>query len=68
MNKSDKSALPGFPRKGKFTTKDEIDQYFSDPDRIQCLLCGHVFETLNGHLQVDHECSYDEYRSRYGLP
>jgi hypothetical protein len=31
MNESNKSALPGFPWKGKFTTKKEIDQYFSNP-------------------------------------
>jgi hypothetical protein len=68
MNRSDKSALPGFPRKGQFTTKDEIDQYFSDPDGIQCLLCGRVYGALNGHLQIVHESSHDEYRSRYGLP
>ena len=66
MNK--KSALPGFPRKGQFTTKDEIDQYFSDPDYIQCLLCGNVFATLSRHLQLTHECSLEEYRDRYGLP
>ncbi len=68
MNRSSKSALPGFPRKGQFTTKDEIDQYFSDPDCIQCLLCGQIFTTLSRHLQLTHECSIEEYRGRYGLP
>jgi hypothetical protein len=68
MNEIEKSELPGFPWKGKFTTKDEIDYYFSNPDGIQCLLCGQVYETLNGHLQIIHECSHEEYRGRYGLP
>jgi hypothetical protein len=68
MKESKKSALPGFPWKGKFTTKDEIDHYFFNPDGIQCLLCGQVYETLNGHLQIIHECSHEEYRDRYGLP
>jgi hypothetical protein len=68
MNRRNKSPLPGFPWKGQFKTKDEIDQYFSDPDGIQCLLCGHVFGTLSGHLNIVHECSHEEYRGRYGLP
>ena len=68
MKANEKSALPGFPWKGKFTTKDEIDQYFSNPNGIQCLLCGCVYGSLNGHLQIIHESSHDEYRSLYGLP
>jgi len=68
MKESKKNSLPGFPRKGQFTTKDEIDQYFSDPDCIQCLLCGQIFTTLSRHLQLTHECSIEEYRDRYGLP
>ena len=64
MKESKKSELPGFPWKGKFTTKDEINYYFSNPDGIQCLLCGQVYETLNGHLQIIHECSHEEYRAR----
>jgi len=68
MKESKKNSLPGFPRKGQFTTKDEIDQYFSDPDCIQCLLCGQIFTTLSRHLQLTHECSIEEYRDRFGLP
>jgi hypothetical protein len=68
MKESEKSAIPGFPWKGKFTTKDEIDQYFSDPDAIQCLMCGRFYGTLNIHLQIVHEISHEEYRERYGLP
>ena len=68
MKKNKKSALPGFPWKGKFTTKAEIDQYFSNPDGIQCLYCGLIYETLNGHLQIVHGVSFEEYRGRYGLP
>ena len=68
MKKSEKNALPGFPWKGKFTTKKEIDHYFSNSDGIQCLLCGRFYGTLNGHLQVVHGISHEKYRDRYGLP
>ena len=68
MKESQKSALPGFPRKGKFTTKDEIDQYFSNPYGIQCLLCGRFFEYLSVHLRITHDIHHEQYRDRYGLP
>ena len=68
MKESQKSVLPGFPWKGKFTTKDEIDQYFSNPDGIQCLCCGRIYGGLNGHLQIVHGVSFEKYRDRYGLP
>jgi hypothetical protein len=68
MKANEKSALPGFPWKGLFTTKDEIDQYFSNSNGIQCLLCGRVYGSLNSHLQIVHESSHEEYRSLYGLP
>jgi hypothetical protein len=48
-------------------TKQDIDHYFSNPDGIQCLLCGRVFATLNGHLQLVHGISHEEYRARYGF-
>ena len=63
-----KSSLPGFPWQGQFTTKSEIDEYFSNPDGIQCLLCGRIYKSLNGHLQIIHGASHEEYRARYGLP
>ena len=62
------SALPGFPLKGRFITKNEIDEYYSNPEGIQCLLCGRIYKTLNGHLQIIHDISHEEYRARYGLP
>ena len=68
MRENKKSALPGFPWKGKFTTKKEIDQYFSNPEGIQCLCCGRIYEGLNGHLQIVHGVSFEKYRDRYGLP
>lgn len=68
MKESEKSALPGFPWKGKFATKDEIDQYFSNPDGIQCLFCGRFYGTLHNHLQIVHGISHEQYRDRYGLP
>jgi len=68
MKANEKSALPGFPWKGQFITKDEINQYFSDPDGIQCLLCGRFFNNLSGHLNITHDISHEQYRARYGLP
>jgi hypothetical protein len=68
MKKSEKGALPGFPWKGKFTTKAEIDQYISNPDGIQCLICGRFFENLSGHLWIFHDISHEQYRDDYGLP
>ena len=63
-----KSTLPGFPWQGGFTTKSEIEEYFSDPDGIQCLLCGRIYKALGSHLKVAHGISHEEYRARYGLP
>jgi hypothetical protein len=63
-----RGTLPGFPWRGKFTNKEEIDEYFSNADGIQCLLCGEIYQTLNGHLQIKHAISHEEYRARYGLP
>ena len=68
MKANDKSALPGFPWKGKFITKDEIDHYFSNSDSIQCLLCGHFFKNLSVHLRIGHDISHEQYRDWYGLP
>ena len=52
----------------KFLPKQEIDQYFSNPDGIQCLLCGRAYGALGGHLQIVHGISHEEYRDTYGLP
>ena len=68
MKANEKSALPGFPWKGQFTTKDEINKYFFNPDGIQCLLCGRFFNNLSGHLNFIHDISHEQYRARYGLP
>jgi predicted transcriptional regulator len=57
-----------FPWCGKFETKHEIDQYFSNPDGIQCLLCGRFFQNLSLHLWHFHGISHEKYRGRYGLP
>ncbi len=56
------------PWKGKFASKREVDHYFSNPGGIQCLLCGRTYGTLNGHLQIVHETTHEQYRRRYGLP
>jgi hypothetical protein len=68
MNRNDKSVLPGFPWKGQFKTKEKIDQYFSNPDGIQCLLCGRFFKNLSVHLKIFHGISHEQYRDWYGLP
>ena len=62
-----KSTLPGFPFKAQFITKNNIDEYFSNPEGIQCLLCGRNYKSLNGHLRIIHGISHEEYRRRYGL-
>jgi hypothetical protein len=62
------SFLRGFPWKAKFVTRQEIDQYFSNPEGIQCLLCGRIYGTLNWHLQIVHRTTHEKYRARYGLP
>lgn len=60
--------LPGFPWKGTFQTKEEVDAYFAG-DKIQCLLCGKWYKKVSGtHLAYIHEITDDEYRERYGLP
>jgi hypothetical protein len=46
MKENQKIPLPGFSWKGEFTTKDKIDQYFSNPNGIQWLLCGRCFQNL----------------------
>jgi hypothetical protein len=68
MKRNNKHCLPGFPWKGKFTTRSEVDRYFSNDDGIQCLLCGRFLGTLQNHLQIVHGISHEEYRERYGLP
>ena len=68
MKQDNKHSIPGFPWKGKFTTRGEVDRYFSNDEGIQCLLCGRFMGTLNNHLQLVHGVSHEEYRERYGLP
>jgi len=68
MKYRQKSTLPGFPWPDTFITKTEINEYFSSPEGIQCLLCGRMFGTLNNHLQMIHGTTHEEYRARYGLP
>lgn len=57
----------GFPWAGKFTTREEVGQYFGG-DTIVCLLCGRALRRLGIHLPRIHGISEDEYRERYGLP
>jgi hypothetical protein len=63
-----RKVLPGFPWRGMFHSKEEVEAYFAN-ERIQCLLCGKWLGALgSGHLQHIHGISPDEYRERYGLP
>ena len=68
MKRDNKHSILGFPWKGKFTTRGEVDRYFSNDEGIQCLLCGRFLGTLQNHLQIVHGVSHEEYRERYGLP
>jgi hypothetical protein len=68
MKRNNRHGIPGFPWKGKFTTRKEVDKYFSNDEGIQCLLCGRFLGTLQNHLQIVHGISHEEYRERYGLP
>ncbi len=62
------AALPGFPCKNEFHTKEEVDGYFSG-EKIQCLLCGGWFDRISSdHLESIHGATPDEYRERYGIP
>ncbi len=62
-----RKVMPGYPRKGKFQSKEEVDAFFSG-DNIQCLLCGKWFLQLHIHLNRTHDVTSDEYREMYGLP
>ncbi|MCP4751697.1 MAG: MucR family transcriptional regulator [Proteobacteria bacterium] len=67
-NPKQNNPLPGFPRVGKFKTKEEVDAYFAT-EKIQCLLCGKWFESIGStHMTRKHGISGDDYREMYGLP
>jgi hypothetical protein len=68
MKKTNRHNIPGFPWKRKFTNRSEVEEYFSNEERIQCLLCGRLMGTLQNHLQLVHGVSHQQYRVRYGLP
>jgi hypothetical protein len=56
-----------FPWRGKFKSKQEIDNYFSG-DKVLCLLCGKWFKSLHPHLIRIHDVGAEDYREKYGLP
>ncbi len=63
-----KKPLPGFPRKGKFESKEEVDSYFAG-EKIQCLLCGRWYMSISGtHLPRIHGIYSEAYKEMYGLP
>lgn len=57
----------GYPVNTPFRSKEEIKNYLSQ-DRIECLMCGHLFKSLVTHLDKIHAMSTDQYREKYGLP
>lgn len=59
--------LPGFPLEFKFTTPEQVQEYFG-AGKIQCLRCGKKYKQLGQHLVLIHEVSPDDYRALYGLP
>ena len=59
--------LEGYPWDGKFTTPEEIQEYFAH-DEITCLLCGRSYLHLSLHLFHTHKVSHERYREIYGLP
>lgn len=63
-----KKPLPGFPRKGKFQSKEEVDSYYAG-EKIQCLLCGRWYRSICGtHLPHIHGIHPEAYKEMYGLP
>ncbi len=67
-SRKQRGILPGFPKKGKFQTIEEINAYFSG-DKIQCLRCGKWFKAITGnHLLCKHQITIEEYKEMYGLP
>lgn len=66
--RTSRKTVPGYPWKGKFRTRAEIEAYFSG-ETIQCLLCGHWFKQITHlHLVRIHGVTPDEYRRLFGLP
>lgn len=62
-----RKTLPGYPKEFTFETREQVDAYFSGK-RIECLLCGSEFKSLDLHLRAVHEITVDQYREKYGLP
>lgn len=60
-------ARRGFPKKMKFSTKEEVEEYF-DHDELLCLYCGNTYQSLFNHLRISHDRTPDEYREEFGLP
>lgn len=58
--------LPGFPWEGKFSSLDEVKEYFGSA-RVQCLMCGKAYRSIGHHMPV-HEMTMDEYQERFGIP
>ena len=50
-----------------FSSRDEIEQYFSG-DKVACLLCGKSFAVLGSHLFHCHQTNAREYKYRFGIP
>ena len=59
--------LPGYPWNGKFSSFEELKEYFNK-DRLTCLLCGRDYGNLGIHISQGHGITMDEYRQQFGIP
>lgn len=62
-----RSIKDGYPVEPRAFTREEVDAYLGG-QKIECLICGRLFNTLSAHIQRIHSITGDEYRQRYGLP
>lgn len=61
-----RKSMPGYPKEFKFTTPEEVYNYFNS-ERLICLLCGKTYKLLGTHLLI-HGSNVESYREKYGLP
>lgn len=57
----------GYPYRGKFETRAELEEYRAG-EKIVCLLCGQEYKILDTHLRAQHGIDSDDYRTIYGIP
>lgn len=67
MPRKQSPAPPGYPWKDRFTTVEELKEYF-DHEKLTCLLCGREFHNLGLHVSTTHQMHKDDYKERFGIP